>query len=205
MLLLKVCGMRDEANIAELIKVQPDFIGFIFHEKSSRNVSSKIEIEIPNGIDKVGVFVDEDERFINEKISAYNLSHIQLHGFESPQFCNKIKKLGVKIIKAFNVHSAFDFEILEGYESYCSYFLFDAFGKKAGGNGIVFNWGLLKKYNGNTPFLLSGGIDETMTNKLKKITHPQFIGVDINSKFETAAAYKNIEKIKEFKNELSSK
>ena len=205
MLLLKVCGMRNEANIAELIKVQPDFMGFIFHEKSSRNVSSKMDIEIPESINKVGVFVDEDEHFIEAKIKIFKLTHVQLHGFESPQFCSKIKSLEVQIIKAFNIHPGFDFEILAEYEPHCDYFLFDAFGKKAGGNGIVFNWDLLKNYKGNIPFLLSGGIDETMVEKLKKINHPRFVGVDINSKFETAAAYKNIEKIKEFKNGLSSK
>jgi len=205
MLLLKVCGMRDKANIAELLKVQPDFIGFIFHEKSSRNVPSSTDIEVPNGISKVGVFVDKNLNFINEKINSHTLSHVQLHGFESPQFCEKIKKQNLKVIKAFNIHSGFDFEILNEYEPHCDFFLFDAFGEKAGGNGVVFNWDLLKKYNGTTPFLLSGGIDETMVKKLKKITHPQFIGVDINSKFETAAAYKNIEKVKEFKHGLSSK
>lgn len=205
MLLLKVCGMRDNANITELLKVQPDFIGFIFHEQSSRNVSSKIEIQIPNDINKVGVFVNKDEHFIKNKIKDFKLTHVQLHGTESPTFCENIMGLGVKIIKAFNINDDFNFETLAEYELYCDFFLFDAFGEKAGGNGIVFNWDLLQNYKGNIPFLLSGGIDETMVDKLKNISHPRFVGIDINSKFETAAAYKNIEKIKEFRNGLSNK
>lgn len=205
---LKVCGMRDNTNIEELIKLQPDFIGFIFHEKSSRNVTDIIEVNFPNSIKKVGVFVDENEQFITSKIESYNLNAVQLHGFESSHFCEKIRNSlfgnGLKIIKAFNIHAGFDFEILKQYEPFCDYFLFDAFGKEAGGNGVVFNWGLLNQYIGKISFLLSGGIDETMANQIKKIKHPQFAGIDINSKFETVSAYKNINKIKLFKDELFS-
>lgn len=205
MLLLKVCGMKDENNIAELLKIQPDFIGFIFHENSPRNVSTELNIEVPNTILKVGVFVDKSEDFIYSKIHQYQLNSIQLHGFEPPSFCKKMKATGVDVIKAFNIYDGFDFNILKEYEPFCNFFLFDAFGKKAGGNGITFNWKELNNYKGKTPFLLSGGIDNDLVKKIKKITHEQFIGVDINSKFETASGYKNIEKIKQFKNELSSK
>lgn len=209
---LKVCGMRNTENIEELIKLQPDFIGFIFHEKSSRNVTDIIEVDFPNNIKKVGVFVDENEQFITSKINKYNLNAVQLHGLESPQFCKEIKnsplgrglRSGLKVFKAFNIHSRFNFEILKEYEPFCDYFLFDAFGEKAGGNGVVFNWDLLNQYIGKIPFLLSGGIDETMANQIKKIKHPQFAGIDINSKFETASAYKKINKIKLFKDELFS-
>jgi len=84
------------------------------------------------------------------------------------------------------------------------YLLFDAFGKKAGGNGVLFNWQLISKYTGNTPFLLSGGIDETMAEKIKKIKHPQLIGVDINSGFETEPALKDIAKINSFSNNIKN-
>ena len=196
---LKVCGMRDPNNIAELIQVQPDFIGFIFHSKSPRNVTEKLGIDIPDHIIPVGVFVEESEKFILQKAATYQLKAIQLHGYESPQFCEKLKASGLIVIKAFNIHKAFDFEMLKEYASYCDYFLFDAFGKNAGGNGITFNWQLLSNYLGETPFFLSGGIDETMALTINKISHPQFIGVDINSGFEMSPALKDIEKIKNFK------
>lgn len=202
MLLLKVCGMRDSSNIEELIKLQPDFIGFIFHDKSSRNITDEINVNIPNNIQKVGVFVDENEQFITSKINKYNLTVIQLHGFESPHFCEKIKALKHTVIKAFNIHSEFNFEILQEYEPFCDYFLFDAFGEKAGGNGVVFNWALLKQYTGKVPFLLSGGIKETMASQIKIFKHPQFAGIDINSGFEIRSGLKNINKIKQFKHEL---
>ncbi|TXB64302.1 phosphoribosylanthranilate isomerase [Vicingus serpentipes] len=204
MLLLKVCGMKDNSNIAELIQLQPDFIGFIFHEKSPRNVVDHIEVNFPSNIKKVGVFVNESEEFIHSKIISFKLNSAQLHGNESPEFCQKIKDLGVDIIKAFNIHPEFDFKQLKAYEPYCDYFLFDAFGKKAGGNGIVFNWELLNQYSENIPFLLSGGIDETMVDQIKIFKHSQFVGIDINSKFETANCYKNITNIKLFKDELFS-
>jgi len=199
MLKLKVCGMRDEANIIALSKVQPDFIGFIFHEKSSRNISEAVLENTPKNIARVGVFVNESKAFILHKIQQYNLDYVQLHGTESPEFCNEIKKLEVGIIKAFNISGKFDFSNLIRYDSVCDYLLFDAFGKQAGGNGITFNWELLRKYQGGTPFLLSGGIDDTMADELKKVTHPQFAGIDINSGFEIEPALKNISKIKKFK------
>ena len=144
--------------------------------------------------------------FILKKAHEFNLDAVQLHGKETPEFCSELisplerglRGVSFKIIKAFNISDAFDFKQLNAYEACCDYFLFDAFGKKAGGNGITFNWDLLSKYNGKTPFLLSGGIDETMVSEIKKINHPQFIGIDINSGFEIEPALKDVEKIKEF-------
>jgi phosphoribosylanthranilate isomerase len=202
MLQLKVCGMRESNNIAELIQVQPNFIGFIFHEKSPRNIITIPQVEIPAAIKKVGVFVNEEAEFILEKANQFGLDFVQLHGKESSSFCEGIKSKNLKVIKAFNISKEFDFNQLVSYESSCDYFLFDAFGKNAGGNGITFDWELLSNYKGAVPFLLSGGINETMINNIKEIDHPQFVGLDINSGFEIRPALKNIEKIKLFKDEL---
>ena len=204
MLKLKVCGMREEANIQALSELKPDFIGFIFHEKSSRNVTHTISITIPEDISKVGVFVNKPIEFITEKITDFDLDYIQLHGNESPEFCSELKNNGLKIIKAFNISETFDFTTLKSYESFCEYFLFDAFGKKAGGNGIVFNWELINNYKGEISFLLSGGINDSMVDTIKNFNHPKFVGIDINSGFETAPAIKNIKNIKAFKHELYS-
>lgn len=201
---LKVCGMRDENNLTNLLKINPDFIGLIFHEKSPRNVSIPIKIELPKNTFLTGVFVDESEAFIIRKISENGLKAIQLHGQESPIFCKKIKELNQKVIKAFNIHSEFDFSALDEYTPYCDYFLFDAFGKNAGGNGITFDWELLKNYTGKTPFFLSGGIDSDMAKTLKEIKHSKFKGVDINSKFEIEPGLKDIEKVNLFKDKIKS-
>ena len=202
---LKVCGMRNNENLTELIATNPDFIGFIFHKKSLRNIINFPTVKIPSSISKVGVFVNETKTFILDKVKQHELDYVQLHGKESPEYCEFIQKEGVKIIKAFNINEGFDFNELSKYEQYCTYFLFDAFGENAGGNGITFNWIILSKYKGNIPFLLSGGINESMTNKIKEISHPKLAGIDINSQFETRPGLKNISKIKKFTNELYSR
>jgi phosphoribosylanthranilate isomerase len=200
--MFKVCGMCDSQNITELIKLNPEFIGFIFHEKSARNIMYFPEVEIPIHIHKVGVFVNKHIEFILQKAEIHQLDYVQLHGIEGAFFCNQIKEKNIRVIKAFNVHEDFNFKQLEAYEKSCDYFLFDAFGRNAGGNGITFNWQLLDKYKGRTPFLLSGGIDDTMANEIKAIKHPRLMGVDINSGFEIKAGLKDIKKIKGFKDAL---
>ncbi len=201
---LKVCGMREPENIAALAVLQPDFIGFIFHELSPRYCEKVPDVMIPKTIRKTGVFVNNPEDYILQKKEIFQLDYIQLHGAESPLFCQKIRKSVAPVIKAFNLNEHFDFNRLEAYASCCKFFLFDASGPKSGGNGIPFNWKLLEKYHGTTPFLLSGGINESMTVAIKQINHPAFYGVDINSRFETLPGIKDINKIKRFKYELQS-
>ena len=176
--------MRNNENLTELIATNLDFIGFIFHKKSLRNIINFPTVKIPSSISKVGVFVNETKTFILDKVKQHELDYVQLHGKESPEYCEFIQKEGVKIIKAFNINEGFDFNELSKYEQYCTYFLFDAFGENAGGNGITFNWIILSKYKGNIPFLLSGGINESMTNKIKEISHPKLAGIDIPSTSE---------------------
>ena len=194
---LKVCGMKLENNISEISKLKPDFMGFIFWPKSKRFFNEK-SIRISNKINKVGVFVNQDYDFIIDKINNYKLDFIQLHGEEDYQFCKKIKTR-CKVIKVFNIESDFDFEILSSFESVCDYFLFDTKGDSYGGNGIKFDWKLLKKYRSKKPFLLSGGIDVTDFTEILKIKELKIplIGIDINSKFEFEPGFKNIKKVKE--------
>jgi len=201
---IKVCGMREPQNISELLEIHPDFIGFIFHELSPRHCHPQPEVSIPKSVVKVGVFVNKSLEYILLKKEEFELDMIQLHGNESPAFCSEIEQKAAPVIKAFNMDLNFDFEKLSTYEPVCSLFLFDAYGLKAGGNGITFNWDLLKAYHGETPFLLSGGIDSTMVESVKNFSHPSFYGLDLNSGFETVPGIKNIANIKQFKDELSA-
>ncbi len=205
MLKLKVCGMRDQDNVQELIKLSPDFIGFIFHEGSPRNIIEFPGINIPESIHKTGVFVNKSVNYILSVCKDHNLNCVQLHGQESPNICKRIKSEGLKVIKAFNIRKDFDFSILGVYENSCDYLLFDAFGKYPGGNNITFDWDIFQDYNGTTPFLLSGGIKPELLDKIKAISHKNFAGVDINSGFEVQPGLKNIELIKKFKDELFSR
>lgn len=199
---IKVCGMRDTENISGLLNLKPDYIGFIFYDKSKRFVADFPQIDIPSSTKKAGVFVNEKIDEIVEKVIRHKLDFVQLHGDETSEYCEKLTVHKIKIIKAFSVDENFDFSATLPFEKYVSLFLFDTKGKNYGGNGIKFNWELLQNYKGKTPFLLSGGITKNDAKGIKKFNHPAFLGVDINSGFELEPALKNINEIKEFKSAL---
>ena len=198
---LKVCGMKYPDNIQRLIELKPDFIGFIFYDKSKRYVNNELEIKklgIPKSIKKVGVFVNSTIEEILEKVKTFKLDIVQLHGDESPDFCKKLKQSGMKITKAFQIDEAFKFTGLEPYDEICDYFLFDTKTKLYGGSGNKFNWQLLKKYINEKPFFLSGGIDLKDVDEIKKLKNLDLYSIDINSKFEISPGVKDIEKIQKF-------
>jgi phosphoribosylanthranilate isomerase len=197
---LKICGMKYPENILEVGTLLPDFIGFIFWEKSSRYFVSEIP-KLPKYIKKVGVFVDESLEIVVSKIEKYNLDCIQLHGNESVEFCQKLKELPIEIIKVFSIKDNFDFAILNEFESDCDYFLFDTKGKLPGGNGTTFDWNVLKKYPSSKPFFLSGGIGIEEIKLLKEYKLPIY-GIDVNSKFESFPGLKNIELLKSFQSQI---
>ena len=204
---IKVCGMRDSNNILELIKLKPDFVGFIFYKKSKRFVADFPQIKFPKNIKKVGVFVDESIEKVLKKVTHYQLDCIQLHGNESYQYCKELRNSELvsenfEIIKSFSVDDNFNFDVTKTYEKVVDYFLFDTKGKDYGGNGIKFNWDILKNYKGKVPFLLSGGITKEDGIEIKKIKHHAFEGIDVNSGFEFKPGLKNIDDIKEFKYNL---
>ena len=199
---IKVCGMRDSENISGLLNLKPDFIGFIFYDKSKRFVADFPQIDIPSSTKKVGVFVNEKIDEIIEKTLKYKLDFVQLHGDETPEYCEKLTKHKIKIIKAFSIGENFDFSATKSFEKHVSLFLFDTKGKYYGGNGLKFDWDLLKNYKGKIPFLLSGGITKNDAKEIKEFNHPEFLGVDINSGFELEPALKNTNEIKEFKSAL---
>lgn len=201
---LKVCGMRSHENIMALSNLTPDYIGFIFWEHSKRFVSTSTPY-LPVSIKKTGVFVDATIDYILDVAKQHKLQAIQLHGSESPNFCQKLKK-EFEIIKAFPVDADFDFSVLESYEFVCDYFLFDSRGKLPGGNGRPFDWSVLKKYNAAKPFFLSGGIgteDKSAIASIINLNLPIY-AIDINSRFEIEPGLKNIEMIKQFKSILQN-
>jgi phosphoribosylanthranilate isomerase len=194
---IKICGMKYPENILEVGALLPDYMGFIFWEKSARYFDGVIP-EIPKSIKKVGVFVDETVEIITQKVLQHDLQAVQLHGKESVEFCEALKKSlpkEIEIIKVFSILDTFDFMLLQPFESVCDYFLFDTKGKLPGGNGIIFDWKVLEKYPSTKPFFLSGGIGleemEAVTEILK--TNLPVYAIDVNSKFETAPGLKNIE------------
>ncbi|MFK8009376.1 MAG: phosphoribosylanthranilate isomerase [Saprospiraceae bacterium] len=195
---IKVCGMRDPENLAELLQLPIDYVGLIFYKKSKRFVQKELPKIDFKGKERVGVFVNESVEYIVEKSQQYNFITVQLHGSESPEFCQGLKKQNFKVIKAFSVNDEFDFSETKNYEPFCDYFLFDTKGKLPGGNGYTFDWEILKKYQGKTPFFLSGGINSTHDNILKGLKVKQLYAIDLNSGFEKEPALKDISLLKKF-------
>jgi len=194
---IKVCGLKDPENIKAVAVLCPDYMGFIFYGPSSRFVNDLYAEplnDIPASIYKTCVFVNEDEENINKQIDKYSFNAIQLHGDESPEFCNSFRNK-VTVIKAFGLHGDFNFDLLNGYSNSVDFFLFDSKTPIHGGSGKTFDWSVLDGYKLGVPFFLSGGISLDNIDEIKNIDHPQFYGVDLNSKFETAPGIKNIEQL----------
>jgi phosphoribosylanthranilate isomerase len=191
---LKVCGMKYPQNITEIESLNPDLMGFIFYKKSKRFFNQP-EINLNSKIKKVGVFVNENFQEIKNKIEKYKLDYVQLHGEETVSFCNSLNHL-VKIIKVFKIDDNFNFKKTEEFKNVCDFFLFDTKTELNGGSGIKFNWDVLQNYKCKKKFFLSGGIDISDVEKIKKIVKSYPIaGIDINSKFELNNLEKDKDKI----------
>lgn len=181
-----------------------DLMGFIFWPHSSRYVSER-PAYLPTKCKRVGVFVDEDTEMIRKIADDYGLNYVQLHGHESPAYINRLRSLSgdsIAVIKAFNIATADDFTQTEAYKGIVDYFLFDTKGKSVGGNGEKFDWSVLADYTGDTPFLLSGGIGPDDAKYLKAFHHLKCVGIDLNSRFETAPGIKDVEALRCFLTQL---
>jgi len=192
---LKICGMKH--NIAEVALLQPDYIGFIFYDKSPRNFTTTPP-NLPSSIKRVGVFVNAALEDISEKIKSFHLDVVQLHGDESPEFCQALS--GVEIWKVFSIKDTFNFNKLTPYETVVDKFLFDTKGKEKGGNGYTFDWSVLKGYSLSTPFILSGGIGPDEIERVQQIlkTDLPIYAIDLNSKFEQTPGLKDVNLLTNF-------
>ncbi|MBA4319546.1 MAG: N-(5'-phosphoribosyl)anthranilate isomerase [Flavobacterium sp.] len=210
---IKICGMKHPENILEVGALLPDYMGFIFWEKSARYFDGIIP-ELPKSTHKVGVFVNATSEEILKKIEKHDLQAVQLHGNESVEFCETLKKKmpkGIDVIKVFSILDTFDFAALKPFEPVCDYFLFDTKGKLPGGNGTTFDWKVLENYPSTKPFFLSGGIGLEEIKKLVETLHCNVFAknlpiyaIDVNSKFEIEPGLKNIQLCKDAINRIST-
>lgn len=202
-MIVKVCGMRDADNIREVERAGADWMGFICYERSPRFVSRTPEY-LPKHAVRVGVFVNAAPEVCLRQAETLGLHAVQLHGTESPDCCAKLRKEGLKVVKAFAIRRAEELQLTEAYAGMCDYFLFDTPCLQYGGSGRSFDWSVLEHYCGSTPFLLSGGIRPESIDALKAFRHPRWEGIDLNSGFETAPGMKDAQTlarfIAEFKN-----
>jgi phosphoribosylanthranilate isomerase len=198
-MLIKVCGMREADNIRAVDALSTDFMGFIFWPHSSRYVAA-LPACLPQRAKRVGVFVDADMADLLQHAAQYGLHAVQLHGHENPAYVRQLRaSVGqLTVIKAFNIATPNDLEQTVPYEGLADYFLFDTKGPSVGGNGKQFDWTVLNAYNGTTPFLLSGGIGPDDAPHIRSFHHPLLAGIDLNSRFETSPAVKDINQLNNF-------
>ena len=215
--------MRDAQNIREVSQLGVDMIGMVFYPKSPRYVEMQsshagiipdyvkedINIKSAKSPARVGVFVDDMVQNIVTRVVNYHLDYVQLHGNEPREMCENLRltldpdiRPGIKIIKAISVSDASDIQKYKEYVGAVDLFLFDTKCKTVGGSGQQFDWQVLEQYDGEIPFLLSGGIGPENASRLHAFHHPKYIGIDLNSRFEIEPGVKDVEKLKGFLNEM---
>ena len=202
-MIIKVCGMREEENIAALAKLNVYFMGMIFYEKSPRFVGDKSPFNTE--LNKIGVFVNATPEYILSMVVKHRLYGVQLHGDENPEYVKELRTLmsenevkDLFISKAFRMSKGVTKEEIEAYHDLVDLYVLDSGGKAYGGTGEKWDYEKLKELNLNKNFLLSGGInEEDKLNEIVKI-HPYCLGVDINSGFELGPGIKDNTKIKRF-------
>ncbi len=194
---LKICGMKDPANITAVAELRPDYMGFIFYRDSPRYVGGNFSLPAAfPGVANVGVFVDDSTDEILYRLKFIKSRTAQLHGNETPSQCNELRRWGVTVIKVFSVDETFDFGRTKEYKRMANYFLFDTKGKLPGGNGTPFKWTRLKEYDQEVPFLLSGGLTPENVKDLSMLNGMNVHALDLNSGVEDSPGIKSIEKIK---------
>ena len=196
---IKFCGLKRIEDIEAANELKPDFAGFVFWEKSSRNVSGddakKLGQALLPAIKKVGVFVDEEPEKVAALLKDKVIDIAQLHGSEDEGYIARLRELsgGAPIIKAFVVKSREDLE--RAKERSADYLLLDS-GK---GTGQTFNWELIKEAGFDKPFFLAGGLGVENVAKAQKVLHP--FAVDVSSGIETNGV-KDPEKMRQFMGEI---
>lgn len=209
MFFIKVCGMRDAQNIREIDAIEGvDMIGLIFWPGSKRYVAEKPEY-LPQNAMRAGVFVDADPEEVVAKVKEYDLGIVQMHGDENLAYVSELRKMLLaadcklpKIVKAIPVSSRSSVLKAMMWDGYVDGILFETPTNGYGGSGVSFDWSLLSSYRARTPFFLTGGIGPQSLDALKQFDHPQWVGVDLNSRFETAPGVKDVEAVSHFVKEL---
>ena len=207
-MLVKVCGMREPENIEKVAQLGVDMMGFIFYPKSPRFASQSVaRTAADKNVCRVGVFVNESVELISAKIQLFDLNAVQLHGNESRELCEQLHEQNglLKVIKAISVSTAGDIQKYKEYVDAVDYFLFDTKCKTVGGSGQQFDWQVLENYDGDVPFILSGGIGPEDVERIRNFHHPKCIGIDLNSKFEMEPGLKDVEMLKTFLENIENK
>ncbi len=198
MVKVKVCGITNPEDALTATDSGADAVGLVFAEsprKLSVEKAREIAAALPDGVLKVGVFVDEEPAEVLRIVTEVGLDYVQLHGDESPETVTILRGEGVKVIKALRVQSAGSLGAMDEYEA--DLFLLDAWSEKArGGTGERFDWELAKSHGGRGNIVVSGGL--TPENVREAIRFFEPYGVDASSSLEDAPGKKNGERVRRF-------
>jgi phosphoribosylanthranilate isomerase len=208
---VKICGLTDKVTVKAAVKAGASHLGFIFYPPSPRSLTPKeagyITSTTPNHIKRVAVIVDARDDLINDIIQNLSPHILQLHGSETMHRIQEIKeKFKLPIMKAIKVANYNDIKSSQRYSDSSDFLLFDAkppiIGKNSlpGGNGISFDWALLRSAKIKKPWFLSGGIHVGNVHQAIKITGSK--SIDISSGVEDQPGVKNVEKIEGFMESL---
>lgn len=199
---VKICGLSTPETITSAIDNGADFIGFVFYPSSPRNVEIEVAkylaSQVPENTGIVGLFVNPNDQTLLEVLTDVPLSMIQLHGGERPERVQEIKEtFGLPVMKAVAIESVDDLANILQYEDVADWLLFDAKGKELpGGNGIAFDWDILKDYQGEKPWMLAGGLTPDNVAEALEILSPD--AMDVSSGVESAPGQKDPAKIEAF-------
>ena len=202
---IKVCGITQFKQLQQLDGLNIEFAGLIFVKDSPRYVGDKLDKEAVKNADfdlmKVGVCKNPEMIDVRDAIEEYEIDVVQLHGEETPEMCEDLSD-EVEVIKVFNIdETTTDIDALVAdYDAVCDYYLFDTKADgETGGTGKQFDWKILSKAKIEKPFFLSGGLSVSDIAKIKKFKHPDYFGVDINSRFEKEPGVKDMGQVLLFK------
>ena len=203
---IKVCGMTDAYNMSEIAALGVDYAGLIFHPGSPRYAGDcdAAAIVAVAGVCRVGVFVDAAPEKIVERAARMRLHAVQLHGTEPPEMCRALRGHGFEIWKAAGIATAADIDRLDSYGGCVDRFVLDRKSAAHGGTGLKFDWSLIAGHTFAAPFMLGGGIGPDDAPAIASIAHPQLVGIDLNSRFESSPGVKSPELIASFLNNLNT-
>ena len=202
---VKICGLSDEASVHAATRAGADFVGFVYFEKSRRHVSAaragELKKLLPEHVKSVSVLVDPSDALLIDITKHFAPDYLQLHGSESAERVLHIKQqFATRIIKVVKVQNAADIEAVKGFEQIADMLMFDATAPKGadlpGGNGVAFDWSLLKEKTFTLPWFLSGGL--TPQNVKAAIEASGASMVDVSSGVESAPGVKDAGKIESF-------
>ncbi len=200
---VKMCGITRIEDAAAAVEAGVDALGFIFFEKSPRFIDpeeARLIIEaLPPFVDVVGVFVDKKRNEVEEIIDYCRLNYAQLHGTESPKYCERLARFAApcQILKVLRVGPGDGLSVADitPYNPHVRGFLLDTFHKsQLGGTGKSFDWSRINQLKLQRPFILAGGL--TLDNIAAAISAVQPYGVDINSGVEERPGCKDHELVR---------